>query len=55
MNTLHETRAAIEAARLTGLPFWVSFVLGPEGELLSKESLAARRDTGRATWAPTPS
>jgi S-methylmethionine-dependent homocysteine/selenocysteine methylase len=39
MNTLHETRAAIEAARLTGLPFWVSFVLGPEGELLSKESL----------------
>ena len=40
MNTLHETRAAIEAARLTGLPFWVSFVLGPEGELLSKESLA---------------
>jgi S-methylmethionine-dependent homocysteine/selenocysteine methylase len=39
MNTLHETRAAIEAARLTGLPFWVSFVLGPEGELLSRESL----------------
>jgi S-methylmethionine-dependent homocysteine/selenocysteine methylase len=39
MNTLHETRAAIEAARLTGLPFWVSFVLGPEGELLSKEPL----------------
>jgi enediyne biosynthesis protein CalE2 len=39
MNTLHETRAAIEAARLTGLPFWVSFVLGPEGRLLSKESL----------------
>ena len=40
MNTLHETRAAVEAARLTGLPFWVSFVLGPEGELLSKESLS---------------
>jgi S-methylmethionine-dependent homocysteine/selenocysteine methylase len=40
MNTLHETRAAIEAARLTGLPFWVSFVLGPEGELLSREPLS---------------
>jgi S-methylmethionine-dependent homocysteine/selenocysteine methylase len=40
MNNLHETRAAIEGARLTGLPFWVSFVLGPEGELLSKEPLA---------------
>jgi S-methylmethionine-dependent homocysteine/selenocysteine methylase len=40
MNNLHETRAAIEGARLTGLPFWVSYVLGPEGELLSKEPLA---------------
>ena len=40
MNTLRETKAATEAARLTGLPFWVSFVLGPEGELLSREPLA---------------
>jgi len=47
MNTIHETRAAIEAARLTGLPFWVSFVLGPEGELLSKERLAHAVDTAR--------
>jgi S-methylmethionine-dependent homocysteine/selenocysteine methylase len=39
MNTLRETKAATEAARLTGLPFWVSFVLGPEGELLSREPL----------------
>ena len=39
MNTINETRAAAEAARLTGLPFWVSFVLGPEGELLSREPL----------------
>lgn len=39
MNTLRETKAAVEAARLTGLPFWVSFVVGPEGELLSRESL----------------
>jgi S-methylmethionine-dependent homocysteine/selenocysteine methylase len=40
MNNIHETRAAIKAARLTGLPLWVSFVLGPEGELLSREPLA---------------
>lgn len=40
MNTLAETRAAAEAARQTGLPFWVSYVLGPEGELLSREPLA---------------
>ncbi|MGE3268978.1 MAG: homocysteine S-methyltransferase family protein [Chloroflexota bacterium] len=39
MNTITETRAAAEAARLTGLPFWVSFVLGPEGDLLSREPL----------------
>lgn len=40
MNALAETRAAAEAAAATGLPFWISFVLGPEGELLSRESLA---------------
>jgi len=40
MNTLRETRAALAAARATGLPVWVSFVLGPEGELLSGEPLA---------------
>lgn len=40
MNTVREARAALEAARSTGLPVWTSFVLGPEGELLSGESLA---------------
>ena len=39
MNTIAEARAALEAARATGLPVWVSFVLGPEGELLSREPL----------------
>jgi S-methylmethionine-dependent homocysteine/selenocysteine methylase len=51
MNTIHEMRAAIEAARLTGLPFWVSLVLGPEGELLSKESLRYAVDTARRMGA----
>lgn len=40
MNTLREARGALQAARATGLPVWVSFVLGPEGDLLSGESLA---------------
>ena len=39
MNTIAEARAALEAARAVGLPVWVSFVLGPEGELLSCEPL----------------
>lgn len=39
MNTIAETRAATEAALATGLPVWVSFVTGPEGEILSGESL----------------
>lgn len=40
MNTIGEARAALAAGRATGLPVWVSFVLGPEGELLSREPLA---------------
>ena len=40
MNTVGEARAALEAGRTAGLPVWVSFVLGPEGELLSREPLA---------------
>jgi S-methylmethionine-dependent homocysteine/selenocysteine methylase len=40
MNTIREARAALAAARSTGLPVWVSFVPGPEGELLSGEPLA---------------
>jgi len=40
MNTLREAKTALEAARATGLPVWVSFVVGPEGEVLSGELLA---------------
>ena len=39
MNTVAEARATIEAGRAAGLPVWASFVLGPEGELLSREPL----------------
>ncbi len=39
MNTIAEARAALAAGRAVGLPVWVSFVLGPEGELLSREPL----------------
>jgi S-methylmethionine-dependent homocysteine/selenocysteine methylase len=50
MNTLGEARAALRAARTTGLPVWASFLLGPEGELLSREPLeqgvAAMQDGG---------
>jgi S-methylmethionine-dependent homocysteine/selenocysteine methylase len=40
MNTIGEAKAAAEAAVSTGLPVWVSFVMGPEGEILSGEPLA---------------
>ncbi|MCL4524185.1 MAG: homocysteine S-methyltransferase family protein [Acidobacteria bacterium] len=40
MNTISEAKAALAAGRAAGLPVWVSFVLGPEGELLSREPLA---------------
>jgi S-methylmethionine-dependent homocysteine/selenocysteine methylase len=40
MNTVVEAKAALAAGRAAGLPVWVSFVLGPEGELLSREPLA---------------
>lgn len=50
MNTTAEARAALEAGCAAGLPVWVSFVLGPEGELLSreplKEAVAAVQDGG---------
>ncbi len=39
MNTIDEACAAAEAALATGLPVWASFVLGPEGEILSGEAL----------------
>ena len=39
MNTIAEAKAALAAARAAGRPVWVSFLLGPEGELLSREPL----------------
>ena len=40
LNTIAEARAVAEVARAVGLPVWISFVIGPEGELLSGEPLA---------------
>jgi len=40
MNTIREAKGALAAGRAAGLPVWVSFVLGPERELLSGEPLA---------------
>jgi len=40
MNTIAEARGVAEAAGTVGLPLWISFVIGPEGELLSREPLA---------------
>lgn len=51
MNTVEEARAALAAARQTGKPVWVSFVLGPEREILSGEKLehgAAAMEAGGA-------
>ena len=39
MNTVGEGRAAAEAALETGLPVWAGFVIGPEGGVLSGETL----------------
>lgn len=39
MNTIGEAKAALAAGRAAGLPVWVSFVLGPEGDLLGREPL----------------
>ena len=44
MNTVREARAAARAARATGLPFFVSFVCGADGRLLSGETLAEALD-----------
>jgi len=40
MNNVGEARMAAEAAVSTGLPVWVSFIMGPEGAILSGEPLA---------------
>jgi S-methylmethionine-dependent homocysteine/selenocysteine methylase len=39
MNTIREARAAVRAARATGLATWVSFVCAPGARLLSGEPL----------------
>ncbi len=39
MNTIREAKAALKAGLAVGLPVWVGFVLGPEGDLLSREPL----------------
>ena len=48
MNTVSEARAAIEAARETGLPVWVSFVVDDQGALLSGEPLPALEQDAQA-------
>ncbi|MGA2630191.1 MAG: homocysteine S-methyltransferase family protein [Terriglobia bacterium] len=40
MNTISEARAACEAARASGLPVWVSFVVREGSRLLNGESIA---------------
>jgi homocysteine S-methyltransferase len=44
MNCLSEARAACEAARASGLPVWVSFVVSEGARLLSREPLAEALD-----------
>jgi S-methylmethionine-dependent homocysteine/selenocysteine methylase len=39
MNTVREAAMAVRAAAATGLPVWVSFMLGPDNRLLSGEGL----------------
>jgi S-methylmethionine-dependent homocysteine/selenocysteine methylase len=39
MNTVREAEAAVEAARATGLPVWVSFVIDDQGQVLSGEAI----------------
>jgi S-methylmethionine-dependent homocysteine/selenocysteine methylase len=41
LNTIREARAAVFAARATGLPVWVSFSCDARAQLLSGEPLAA--------------
>jgi S-methylmethionine-dependent homocysteine/selenocysteine methylase len=39
MNTVDEARAALDAAKATGLPVWLSFVIDAEGNVLSGEPI----------------
>ncbi len=49
MNCVREARVAARAAAETGVPFWVSFICGPDACLLSGESLRAAIDAVRDT------
>jgi S-methylmethionine-dependent homocysteine/selenocysteine methylase len=51
MNTLRETRSALDAARATGLPVWVAFGVGADGELLGGERLREAADLAREMGA----
>jgi S-methylmethionine-dependent homocysteine/selenocysteine methylase len=51
MSTLDETRAALETARDTGLPVWVSFAVGADGQLLSGAPLSDGVDLARRLGA----
>ncbi len=49
MNSTAEALAAARASAATGLPFWISFVCGTDGRLLSGESLASAIESVRTT------
>src|SRR4029453_3484211 len=39
MNTVSEAKAALDAAHATGLPVWVSFVVGADGNVLNGQPI----------------
>ena len=51
MNTLCEARVALAAARSTGLPAWISFVVDRDGKLLSGEPLPEAVEIARSGGA----
>ena len=51
MNNLGELRAAVRAAKPTGLPIWVSLIPNAEGQLLSGESLQEAAHIARGEGA----
>jgi S-methylmethionine-dependent homocysteine/selenocysteine methylase len=51
MSALDETRTALEAARATSLPVWVSFAVGADGQLLSGVPLSSGVELARTMGA----
>ena len=51
MNNTREARSALEAASGSGLPVWISFVPGMDGNLLSGESLQSAANMARGQGA----